>query len=235
MKVFDALVAQVKGLALPVALIYVPMLLILLAAAVQTFTPSSFLVRDPSQLAKFPFYIGALSYLGVLIWCVGAAIGLFCAALVRERGMRGLLAGAGVLSLLLGLDDLFTFHEVIAPEYLLIQERYVMGTYALLLLGLLLWQVRTILARTDFLLLGIALAFFGASTIIDSGAGDQGLNYLLDDGLKLCGALGWAAYIIRTGARAARGQTLPLPVGTDDMARAAARDLVTMPGQGEGR
>jgi hypothetical protein len=206
MKIVSALSAQVKGLAGLVALLYAPILLVLLAAAVQTAVPAAFLVRDPAQLAKFPFYFGALSYVGVLAWCTAGAIGLFCGMLSRDRGARHLLIGAGGLSLVLGLDDLFTFHEIIAPGYLHLPERLVMGVYGGLVLALLAWCARTILTRTDFLLLGVGLAFFAVSVVIDSGVGDQGLNYMLDDGLKLCGIAGWTAYIVRTGAQMVRRQ-----------------------------
>ena len=61
------------------------------------------------------------------------------------------------------------------------------------------------------LLLGLALAFFAASELVDQGMFNQGLNYLLDDGLKLFGIVSWATYFIRTSAQAVRRPAMAEP------------------------
>ena len=50
---------------------------------------------------------------------------------------------------------------------------------------------------------------FAASEIFDQGLFNQGLNYLLDDGLKLFGIVSWATYFIRTSAQAINASPLP--------------------------
>jgi hypothetical protein len=195
---------QARTLAVIVPVLCFVTAAVLLVVAVQTRVPPQFLVRDPSQTAQYPPYLGLISYLGVLAWSAAAAIGLFAGAIGRDRALRALLLAGGGLSALLGIDDLVTLHEYVFPEYLGIAEDAVLLVYGLLLAAFLIGFAAVILRRTDFLVLGLALGFFAASEMFDQGFLEQGLNFLLDDGLKLFGIVLWATYLIRTSAQSLR-------------------------------
>jgi hypothetical protein len=192
---------QVRALAPVLLAVYVATAAVLLAVGLQGRVPAAFLVRDASQVAKFPFYIGLVSHLGMLLWSAAASISLFSAAVARDRGLARFLLAGGLLTAWLGLDDLFTLHESAFPDYLGISEKTVLGAEILFAAAVLLGFVRVIV-RTDFLILGLALAFFASSEIFDQGFLNQGLNYLLDDGLKLFGLVSWTTYFVRTSAQA---------------------------------
>jgi hypothetical protein len=201
---------QHRSLAVAAPVAYALTAIVLLAASLQRVAPAAFLVRDPSQVAKYPFYIGLISHLGVLLWCAGAAICLFSAGLARERVMRRFLLASGLVTAVLGLDDLLTLHESAFPDYLGVPEHAVLAAEGLIVAAFLLGFVRVIV-RTDFLLLGLAFAFFAGSELVDQGAFNQGLNYLLDDGLKLFGIVSWLLYLVRTSAQAVGRQATPQP------------------------
>lgn len=223
-------VRQARVLAPVLLAIYVATAIVLLAVGLQRWVPIAFLLRDASQVAKYPFYIGLVSHLGVLLWSVAASISLFSATLARDRGLARLLLTGGLLTAVLALDDLFTLHESVFPDYLGIGEKVVLGAEMLFAAAFLLGFVRVIL-RTDFLILGLAIAFFAGSELFDQDFLSQGLNYLLDDGLKLFGIVSWTTYFVRTSAQAARrplpqSRRTPEPVSTanDDEVHSGADD-----------
>ncbi|MCC6626409.1 MAG: hypothetical protein IT340_03285 [Chloroflexi bacterium] len=215
---------QVRGLAIVVPAMCLLTAAVLLAVAWQNRVPAQFLVRDPSQTAQYPPYLGLISYLGVLAWCAAAAIGLFAGAIGRDRALRALLLAGGSLSAVLGIDDLWTLHEYVFPAYLGIAEKVVLLTYGLLLAMFLLGFAVIILRRTDFLIIGLALGFFAASEIFDQGFLNQGQNFLLDDGLKLFGIIMWATYVIRTSAQSLRQPAHAVALATPAPVDAAGAD-----------
>jgi hypothetical protein len=188
---------QLHALAPVVLLLHGGTLAILLLAALQTRIPTAFLVRDPAQLAKYPVYVGLLSNVGVLLWCACAAIYLYSATLAGQREVARFFLGAGLVTAMLGLDDFFILHEEVLPATLGVAEEAVLAAYGLAMLAFLGRFARLIL-RTEFLLLGLTFGFMGGSIVLDGGVFNQGLNYLLDDGLKLLGIVGWLAYYVRT-------------------------------------
>lgn len=141
-----------------------------------------------------------------MIWSGAAAICLFSYGLLRSRSVqdqtsRFLLAG-GIVTLILALDDLFMLHEVVFPDNLGVPEEIVYGTYAALILWLVV-AFRKIILRTSFLLLILALAGFGLSVGSDAIAPYVAIPgmYLLEDGGKLFGIVSWSAYFTLVGAR----------------------------------
>lgn len=141
-----------------------------------------------------------------MIWSGAAAICLFSYGLLRSRSVqdqtsRFLLAG-GIVTLILALDDLFMLHEVVFPDNLGVPEEIVYGTYAALILWLVV-AFRKIILRTSFLLLILALAGFGLSVGSDAIAPYVAIPgmYLLENGGKLFGIVSWSAYFTLVGAR----------------------------------
>jgi hypothetical protein len=89
--------------------------------------------------------------------------------------------------------------------------------------------LRYLLQQTDYLLLGLAFAFFAASLVFDTGFLNQGLNYLLEDGLKLFGIMFWATFVIRTARDALRPAppTRQPPIATASFAATSAEGAPT--------
>jgi hypothetical protein len=148
------------------------------------------------------FYVGALSNIGVLLWCTAASVSIFTSHALRRSArnedLRRFLLWFGVLSAVLMLDDLFLLHEGFFPKYLHLPQPLVLALYGLLALGVLVRFGRSILS-TDYRLLALALVFLGLSVLIDLMPPIQSVyRPLLEDGLKLAGIVLWSAYIVRT-------------------------------------
>jgi hypothetical protein len=173
-----------------------------------------YLTRDPASTMAEPFYIGCLSNIGVIGWCMAAAACLFSYAVLKGQpaGARwsGFFLFAGILSAVLGLDDLFLFHEEIFPNYIFskksairLNEKFVLLTYAAGMISFLV-KYRHHFKETRRLFLLVAIGFLGASVLADRGfmksiIPNKQLRVLAEDGLKLLGVLGWAHYFWLTG------------------------------------
>lgn len=108
--------------------------------------------------------------------------------------MAFLLVG-GLISLILLLDDLFLFHEIVFPLYFKIPEKIVFLSYGLMVLGYI-TRFRKLIFETDFIFLLFAFCFFGLSIIIDIL--DLRVSALFEDGSKLFGIVSWFGYFART-------------------------------------
>ncbi len=179
--------------------LYGPPIALLIIAGVQTRVPVSTLMRDPAAIAGLPSYTGALSNLGVLLWCATASVCLFAALVLTRVGSlpreRGLLLGAGLLSGVLMLDDLFQVHEV-AARLLGVPDSLISAFYAALLAGLLL-RFAPEIKRSNYALLLVALGFFALSLTVDAldpKALIGSRYHLLEDGPKLLGIVSWLGY-----------------------------------------
>ncbi|HEY7739215.1 MAG TPA: hypothetical protein VIB01_01235 [Steroidobacteraceae bacterium] len=187
------------------------LLAVVAATAWATGIPPARFTMDPAALAGAHPLLGAVSSIGVLLWAAAAAICLFTALLLRgrcaQRGYARLLLAAGLLTAWLALDDLFMLHEWFFPVMLGIPQPIVLAGYAGMV-GLLMVRFSVLIADTDCLLLGLALAFFAASAAADQlpGAwfGTWGWLYLLEDGCKLLGITGWSGYLASVAASSLR-------------------------------
>lgn len=155
------------------------------------------LSRDPNNLAGAPFYAGALSNAGVLLWWGAASAGLLGALVLRHAADRPafeLLAGAALLSGVLALDDLYMVHELAAPEYLGVPELAVLGIYGACAAwwG---WRFRRTLRSWQPQVLLIALGFLAASLVIDEAAPWWPSALVWEDGAKLAGIGGWCGWV----------------------------------------
>lgn len=164
--------------------------------------PIGNLMRDPNAVANVPYYIGAVSNFGVLLWAAAATVGLFGAAAVRRLGgemryIRFLLAGA-TLSLLLMFDDLLMLHEAALPQIFGWHEKAILAVYGLALISYLLLFSRTILQH-DWPILGAAFAFFAGSILLDRMDFTSLTSFmeLCEDGCKFLGAALWLGFHAR--------------------------------------
>lgn len=199
---------QIKPLFLVLAYIYIPALFALLtltAASRLAGIPISYFTRDPSAIMGVPFYIGLLSNLGILLWCASAVICLFSFTIfqgvVKHIEFASFFLFSSVLTIVLLFDDLLLIHESVFPHYLNIPEKFFYVSYVIALIAYLIRFRKTIL-KTEFLLLLLALNFFGLSIIIDLFQQTfhlirPGLVDLIEDLSKFLGILGWCTYFVR--------------------------------------
>jgi hypothetical protein len=162
--------------------------------------PIGHLTRDPHIIVSAPLYTGFLSQVGIFFWSASAAICIFTAKLLSKKSenlkIKRFLIVSGMLTLVLGLDDAFLLHEGISP-YLGISEKAIFASYGGFVLFYLV-RFYSIILKTEYVLLGLALFFFGLSIALDV-IDPQGIDpFLFEDGAKLVGIVSWLAYFFRT-------------------------------------
>lgn len=161
--------------------------------------PFEQLTRDPNAIFDMPLYIGFLSQAGIFLWAAAAAICLFGGAVLASRpdhtATSRFLYAAGLLSMLLGLDDAFLLHEQFFP-FIGIPEKAVYVMYACLTLFFL-FRFRDQILDADYPLLAAALMLFAASILLDV-IQPEGIDiFLIEDGAKLVGIMSWMTYFAR--------------------------------------
>lgn len=192
--------------------VYLPALLLLLGTVIFTLLTQAkipFFLSEAKAIYSIPFHAGALSSIGILLWCAAASVCFLTATVLygspAESEKRRFLLSAGLLTSVLTLDDLFLIHEELAPDYLNLEEEIVLSFYLVLFIFFLARHIRTIF-RTDFSILLTSLTFFAGSFVFDLlfqhrlmlvGAELRGLRYLLEEGSKLLGIAGWLGYFGR--------------------------------------
>lgn len=172
-----------------------------------------FFLRDIVATGKLPFFAGFVSQLGGMLWCASLTVCLFSLLILhRQNGSlapsRRFLLQAAILTGVLLLDDIFLFHEEVAPEYLHIGEKFVMVGYLLLGIAFVVLNRNEILS-SEYFLLGLALAMLGTSVFLDAlPIDDFGLRYFwkrleifLEDGFKFAGITTWLIYFVRYAAQ----------------------------------
>jgi hypothetical protein len=210
------IVSQIKKLIKPLITLLLPALLFLAVMVVlctQMDIPISFFTCDPASTVEIHPFTGMVSNIGILLWTSSAVVCLFSWGLLRKdpekRRFSTFLLFSGILTLILVIDDLFLFHEEIFPEQLGIPQKFVLlGYMGITLVGVVVFR-KTILA-TDYLLLLIALGFFGLSVFVDVfdheiDALIGGWRYLFEDGFKFLGIVTWLGYFWRTCFTAIKG------------------------------
>jgi hypothetical protein len=165
-----------------------------------TGVPPASLTRDPVSVFRTGPHIGLLSTLGVMLWAASTAVCLLGGIVLRrdaaQQRARRFLFASGLLSLGLMLDDSFLVHEALAPKFLRIPEPIIFLGYLVVVVGYLAYFVRQLL-RTDYVLFILALAFLGASALIDQSLPVSDTVAFVEDILKFTGLLFWLAYFSR--------------------------------------
>lgn len=222
-KVLNQWYHQIKNLCRDLWSVYVFVIaLFVLVVVLRVFyeLPIAYLTRDPADLIRFypitnfpfyidgivklPFYLGALSYLGILLWGATIAVCFFCFSILRKTDRKGpvrlfFLLASGISTLLL-LDDLFRLHEIVFPVYLHLHGYTLYAAY-IVMIAFLLIRYRTVILNTDYLLLLFALACLGFSmsgdVITDMFFSNISGATLLEDGAKFTGIVSWLLYFAR--------------------------------------
>jgi len=216
-----SMAAQSKKLPSLLARLYLPALLALIVFA---FTgairgiPMTDFFREPQMVAHVPFYVGVVSTLGCFLWAGAAPVCLFGWAVLRRRTndtqFAIFLLFWGLLTVQLLLDDMFTFHECVYPYYFGIREEITYATYLVAAsVGVL--AFRKCIRRTDYVLLLLAVGFFGLKIGVDLADEHAARLFghwrvyldpeilfgqwriVVEDGLKLFGIVSWLAYFWR--------------------------------------
>ncbi len=153
--------------------------------------PVGLLTRDVAEVAKLPPYAGLLSQIALLLWPVGVTACFLAASVDEDRTRRAFFVTAGVLTVLLGLDDAFLLHERVLPR-MGVPELAVLGVYAALFLYLVV-RFRAVILQTRYALLILACLGFGVSALLDMGV-QVPYKRMSEEGAKLVGIIGWAVY-----------------------------------------
>jgi hypothetical protein len=193
---------------------YIPILLLFVVMALISRSSDdvslSYFTRDVNAIGDMPFYAGLLSQLGLILWSAVVAVCLFSVLLLRYQNKnplaRRFLIQAGVLSLVLLLDDVYELHESVFPEYLGIREKYIYIFYFVSLLSILLLNLPEIL-HSEYSILGLSLAMFAVSAFFDGAHLDKFEQYgaffseniqtFMEDGPKVVGIATWLLYFTR--------------------------------------
>lgn len=173
-----------------------------------TKVPPDFMTQDPIQTAKFPWYTGFLSNLGIMLWSVAIGCIFSCAILLpNNRQKVWFLIATGALSTVLALDDMFMLHEVFLPQKLHIPEEISFLTYGLIIAIYLFYFFRDIFSDISFLILAGALLFFGASMIMNVVVPYSSLGAFIENSIKFIGIAFWLAYNFVMGVRITKKQS----------------------------
>jgi hypothetical protein len=205
------------GLLWPLLWLYLPAGLALLAVFVasrKTGLPVAMFTRDPADITHSSPFLGVLSNLGILLWCATAAVCLFAFQVLRQdRGRKKtalFLLLAGLITILLLLDDLFLLHERVFPRYLHWRQRYPYYAYFSLTAAYLV-AFRKIILKSDFRMLAAAFVFFALSIAVDAFTGPLSQSFpsfhLFEDGFKLFGLASWLGYFGQFAWQAVTGRS----------------------------
>lgn len=192
---------QLTSLA-PLGLLWLYGLIVLGAASVQTATPLRDLFLDPAHLTGSPWYTGALSNLGILVWTSGVAFasaGAWVAHRIGRQSAARFLAFGAVATLILVLDDVFALHAGPLKNILGGSKK---AAQLVVVFPALAWVVVYFddIRRTRSALLFAALASLAGSVVVDVGIGGLtgDTSLLAEDGMKFLGILAWSQYFAIT-------------------------------------
>lgn len=193
-----------RGVLAAISLLPAALLVLTIVASRRANVPLAVFSRDPAATFAGHPLTGVQSHLGVLVWWAGASIALFAAALLRhargDRASSAFLVWSGVISAVLTLDDLFQFHEDLAPRHLGLHDKIVVFAYGVAVLAYLVRFRRAIL-RSAYPLLLAGLVLFGGSNVVDLVLQGRWLSewrIFVEDGFKLYGIVSWTAYLVVT-------------------------------------
>jgi hypothetical protein len=167
--------------------------------------PIELFMRDTTVVARVPFYFGAISNIGILLWCATASMCLLTSGVLHRVSTRSkdklFFLGAALITSVLMIDDLFLVHEALGPLYLALPSDAFFVSYGVLALAFFLYYYRFIL-HTDYILLLLGMVFLAGSVVLDLLADNNlllsimstGVQYFLEDGFKLLGIAGWFSY-----------------------------------------
>jgi len=162
----------------------------------------SLLSRDPAATFHSSPFIGVISNIGIIVWSAAVAICLFCSGIFHKQNKgehATFFRYSGLITFILLIDDLFMFHDLVFPKILHFPEKLVYAAYFLLIV-IYLFKFYKYILKTEYAILGLALILFGLSMLIDQILPSRGIEFLIEDGMKLLGITTWYIYFERTGS-----------------------------------
>lgn len=181
--------------------------IVIAGAGFQRSVPLDELFLDPAHITGAPWYTGALSNLGILIWTTGiamAAAGAWVARRTNRPAAAEFLLIGAIATLVLLVDDVFQFHSGLLKRSLGVPKQI---AQLAVVLPAIVWIIkyRDDILRTRSALLAAALGSFVVSLGVDAGLGLSGdAALLMEDGAKFLGILAWAQYFAITARDIAR-------------------------------
>ncbi len=194
-----------KSLAIVIALyiLIIIMLSLTVLLSLHTGIPLEEFTRDPTAIANVNPFIGAISNIGILFWCISTSVCLFTFFNIVERRNNKVnddtlfLLFFGLTTLILLLDDLFLIHESIAPVFLNISQKQIYVCYGMIVLfGIV--RFKNIILQTEWIILSSSFSFFALSLAIDifGNSLDFSKSTFLEDSFKLLGIVSWVCYFV---------------------------------------
>ena len=165
------------------------------------------LLVDPAYASGGRWYFGFVSNLGILAWAVATVAAASSSWLTRIDGRPRasvFLRNAAIVSGILLLDDLFTFHATLAPK-VFIPKNVAQLALAIMVVVWLLKDWSEI-RRTRFVVLVAGLVAnvvsLAVDVIVDPTMAEKALVF--EDGPKFLGILAWATYFVLTSCDISR-------------------------------
>ena len=214
MKKFAAgVISQSRYLWKVLFFLYLPIVLLFLGVGILSRVLEdaslAFFLRDIVATGNLPFFAGFVSQLEGILWSASLSVCLFALIVMQRQnsdfaGSKRFFLQGGILTSMLLLDDVFLFHEEIAPDYLHISEKVVIATYLIMGIVFVFSNWREILS-SEYFILTLALAMFGASIFLDATPIEvfparyfwEQLELFLEDGFKFAGIATWLTYFVR--------------------------------------
>lgn len=161
-----------------------------------------FMTRDTATVLKGPAYTGFISNIGIICWIIGGSICVFTATLLFKAGERSKILYffllSGMLSFLLGADDMFQLHEKLLTHFVYFAENlfYLFYAFVILYITLYCWQY---FSKTEFVFLVMAIGLFFLSLVVDRFNSANNLKSAFwEDTPKFLGIILWTVYFLRT-------------------------------------
>lgn len=212
-------ISQLRQLGKTLFLLYLPIVLLFLIVILVSRSHEdmgvALFLRDLVSIKEdLPFYAGAVSQLGGLLWAAALTVCLLTRTLLGLRPRPGdssrsrrFLLLASLLTAILMLDDVYLLHERAAIELFGFGDNVIYPIYALLGILLVVVSWREILS-SEYLILMLALFLFGFSIFVDRLQGElywrfdvpyvwDQIRMVLEDGSKFTGVATWLLYFVR--------------------------------------
>ncbi|MBN1562903.1 MAG: hypothetical protein JXA10_03645 [Anaerolineae bacterium] len=197
--------------------VYIPVLIFLVILGVQPWVDIPLFTRDTVQLPAGEYYVGIVSDLGMFIWAAAFAVcGVSAYVLYQVEGKRDeahFLAFSALFSGFFLIDDRLMIHDEYLPGGEVMYAGYVLA------MAYHIYYHRKTVLKSQYIYLAVGLLFLGLSISIDATkdffrfldkqedffetlASLWGTSYmkafnfsfLLEDGAKLLGIVGWLLY-----------------------------------------
>lgn len=160
------------------------------------------LTRDPNTILKGHTYTGMISNAGIFFWSASATICLFTAVFIYKLNRMTksflLMLFSGLLSFVLGFDDVFQMHEKMFTDIRYIPEELFFITYFICIIFIVVVSYQSFI-ETDFVMWLLALSMFVMSIVVDHNyICIQNDHAFWEDAFKFTGIVIWMVYYLKT-------------------------------------